>query len=595
MRIIIFDFEVFKFDTLLGAIIINENNGDEIFQSWNLNEISNFYENHKNDIWIGHNNSHYDNYILQTVYLTKNQTKVKNINDDIIKRNLKVKLSIKLYNYDLISNHFGSLKSIEAAVGKKISETKIDFDIDRPLYLEEKVLEEEYNRDDLYQTLDNFSSLFTEFQLRLEIIKEFNLPLESLSLTGTQIAEKVLGANRIDGIENEVISPKIHNNLILKNEKLIDYYLKEKFKTDEKLEIKICNVIHRVGSGGIHGAKEKIYCDKCLYLDVSGYYNLIMINFDLLPRSISKKGKDLYIYMYHEQLKLKGITELALKRQSYKVILLAVFGAMLNKYSKFYDPYKGDLVTITGQIYIVDLLEKLEGKIDLIQSNTDGIMVKPLPGHTDDEIIQIVDNWCKRTGFVIKPKTIYNVFQRDVNNYVYQDKEGNINAKGEALKHFECDDNPFITDLFNSKEPPIIAKGIVEYLINKKLPEKTIEENKEKLKYFQFICKKLSYDWIEYEKENGERKKLQDINRVFAMNDNFSKGMIYKYKIKDDKISKSRFASLPDSVFIFNEDIKNKEIFNEIYSKIDYNYYVKRIYERINEFLYIPQIKDVIL
>lgn len=589
MKIIIYDFEVFKYDVLFGAYIVNADGSKILYQSWDLEEIRGFYEINKNNIWIGHNIKEYDNLILQSIVEKKSNEQIKKVNDDIIKLGIKPKLYIQLYYYDLILNHFESLKAVEASVGKNISESEIDFNIDRPLTYEEKQETMQYNKDDLDQTYDDFEYLFDEFQLRLEIIKEFNLDISCISLTGTQVAERVLNANRIYNIENQVIKPYIYENLNLKNSDLIDYYLKEKFKTDEKLEIYICGVKHNIGNGGIHGAKENIYCKEALYLDVSGYYNLIMLNFNLLPRTIPESGKQLYRYMYEQQLALKGKPELAMKRGCYKTILLAVFGGMLNQYTNFYDPYKGDLVTITGQLFIVDLLEKLEGKINLIQSNTDGIMVVPSENSSEEEILQIVKDWCERTGFVIKPKKIYNIYQRDVNNYMYQSKDGEIEVKGEALKHYECNDNPFITDIFKSKEPPIIAKGIVNYFVYNKTPEETIDENKSNLKAFQFICKKGSYDYIEYEESKlfGDiiSYRLQNVNRVFAMKQSDIKGMIYKFKLKNGKTSKSRFPSLPNSIFVYNNEIFSEDSKKIIEEKIDYIYYIKRIYERILEFL----------
>lgn len=587
MKLIIFDFEVFKHDTLFGAKIL-EKNSSRIYQTWNLEDIKDFYEDNRDEIWIGHNNSHYDNYILQGIVMNKKEEDLRKINDDIIERDVKQKLHIPLYYYDLILNHFTGLKTVEAVMGKNISETGVDFNLDRKLTSEEKAKTESYNRDDLDQTYEDFNLLKDEFQLRLEMIREFNLSLDCLKLTGTQIAEKVLHAERIHNIDKQEIKPIIYDNLYLNNQQVLDYYLNEKFKTDEKLEIEICGVKHKLGSGGLHGAREKVICDECLYLDVSGYYNLIMINFDLLPRSIPQEGKKLYEYMYYQQLELKKHPELKLKRGVYKTILLSVFGAMRNKYCNFYDPYKGELVTITGQIFIIDLLEKLEGKIYLFQSNTDGIIVKPSKNSSEEEVLQIVKDWCERTHFVIKPKKIYNIIQRDVNNYLYQDEEGNIEVKGEALKHFACKENPFTTDSFNSKEPLIISKAIVNYLVNGIKPEQTIEKNKENLKLFQFVCKKQSYDWVEYEEIiDGETKtiKLQNVNRVFAMNDENKQGMIYKLKNRNGKISKSRFSSLPDSVFVYNNEILSDKTKVYLLNKIDYNYYIIRSYERIMEFL----------
>ena len=69
MNVVIFDFEVFKYDTLLGTLTIN---GDNLVykQMWSLDEIKNFYKAHIDDIWVGHNNDAYDNHILKASTLT---------------------------------------------------------------------------------------------------------------------------------------------------------------------------------------------------------------------------------------------------------------------------------------------------------------------------------------------------------------------------------------------------------------------------------------------------------------------------------------------------------------------------------------------
>ena len=586
-KIIIFDFEVFAHDTLFGAYILTENS-KELFQTWNLSTIKEFYINHKNDIWVGHNIKHYDNFILQGIIENKTEEELKIINDNIIVRDIKYKFYLPLNFYDLIENHFVGLKVVEAVVGKNISETEVDFNLNRKLSTDEKLLTNSYNKDDLDQTYDDFIYLKDEFQLRLEIIKEFKLDLSCLSLTGTQIAEKVLHSNRIHGIEFQRIAPKIYDTLQLKNQQVINYYLQERFKSEEKLDVVLCGVKHKLGRGGIHGAQENVSADEVLYLDVSGYYNLIMLNYDLLPRTINQEGRELYEYMYHQQLELKKYPELAMKRGVYKTILLSVFGAMNNKYCNFYDPYKGDLVTITGQIFIVDLLEKLEGKINLFQSNTDGIMVQPTNGYTEEDILAIVKEWCNRTHFVIKPKKIYNLIQRDVNNYIYVDEDGEITARGEAVKHSPCADNPFETNSYDSKEATIISKAIVEYLVHNIPVEQTIEENKNNLRLFQFVCKKNSYDWLEYE-ENSilevHSTKLQGVNRVFAFKDREKLGMIYKYKVRDGKTSKAKIANLPVSVFVYNDEILSNKAIKEVSEKIDYNYYIKRACEKILDFI----------
>lgn len=573
MKFIVFDFEVFRYDTLLGAIILEPNKDPVIYQTWDLDEIKKFYNENIESIWIGHNNSHYDNYILDAIINDKNVFEISKL---ITENNIKIKLKIYLRYYDLMSWHFGSLKAIEGQMGKNISETEVDFNLMRELTEEEKRKTESYNRDDLDQTLTDLKLCKSEIQLRFDMMKEFNLGFSTLRITENQIAEKVLKPVRIHGVEDMYIKPELPSTLRIKNEKMIKYYLNKEWEKTPKIILNICGVDHTIAKGGIHAAREKYHTDWAYYFDVSGYYNLVMINYDLLPRSLDEEGKKLYKHMYESQLKLKGIPGLENKRAAYKKICLAVFGAELNQYCDFYDPQKGRLVTLTGEIFLVDLLEKLEGKIELIQSNTDGIMVKPLNGVSEEELLSIVKEWCDRTGFTIKPTKIYDIHQRDVNNYMYRDEKGKIHVKGEIVKYYNLWDNPFLEDSYNSSTPYIIHHCIVEYWMNNKKPEEIIEENKRNLRMFQYIIKPLSFDYLTFEIDDKVTK-LQKVNRVFASK---TPGKIYK----NDKTRHNQYQNLPEAVFVHNNEILSDEVISELINKIDYNYYIKRAYERINEF-----------
>ena len=571
MRILIFDFEVFKYDTLLGVYDVNS---DKYIQTWDLGEIKSFYEKNKDAIWIGHNNSHYDNFILQSIIFDIDPYTT---SKEIINNDVRIRLEIPLIFYDIMSGHFTSLKVLEAYMGKNISESEVDFDIRRPLTDEEKLKTESYNRDDLDQTFEDLKFVKNEFQLRLELIKEFNLPLSALHSTEAQIAAMALHAHKIKDIELSPLKPRIYDNLKVENKKVRDFYLGESWSWKNGalrrfIKVKFCGTEHTIAAGGIHAGKLR-HEDSALYLDVSGYYNLVMINYNLLSRAIPEKGRKLYEFMYHEQLRLKKINPI--KRNVYKIILLAVFGAQSNKYCDFYDPYQGDLVRLTGEMFLIDLLEKLEGKADVIQSNTDGIMLKPLV--SEDEIMEVVNEWQERTGFVLKVEHIYNIIQRDVNNYMYKDADGNIHVKGEAVKHWECLENPFIRNSYDSKEPLIISKCIVEYYMNNKKQEDIIKENKDNIRLFQFICKKGTYDYLEY--DDGQKvSRLQKVNRCF-IGKNCS-GMIYKCKgVKRDK-----YSNVPGGVFVHNNAININ-----LNKKIDYNYYIRRSYERIEEFKLKPE------
>lgn len=586
MKIIIFDFEVFKYDTLLGAFILNDGEV-ELFQTWDLDEIKKFYEQNTESIWIGHNNTRYDNMILQAIVKGENPKKV---SDDIIVRNIKKYLNIPLYYYDLYNELHVGLKITEAFAGKKISMTTVDFNLDRPLTDDEKKRTEDYNYDDLDQTLDNFIEMYDTFELRLNLLAEYGFPLDDLPISGTRIAGKVLGAKKIWGIEKQKVKPHLYDNLKLENQDLIDYYMNETFKSRKQLKITLCDLEHKIGLGGIHAARPKYMADNLMYFDVSGYYNTIMINYKLLSRALPPESQKLYEKMFVDQKELKVTNPK--KRVIYKVVLLSVFGATYNKWTDFYDPEHYELISLTGQLFLTDLLEKLEGKIELVQSNTDGIIARPLV--ETKEIEAILKEWEDRTGFFLDLDYIDKLIQRDVNNYIML-KDEKVIVKGEAVKNYHAKKSVYWYGSYNATEPMIFDNCIVDYYLYDTMPEETIEKYMRELTMFQYISKKNTFDRLELEsEENGviTSEVVENITRSFASNDKQVKRMLYKCR-DNGKVKRAKVASLPDNIFVYNEEVKSEEAVKYLMERINYDYYVKRAYERIAEFMYIPKLKQL--
>ena len=259
---------------------------------------------------------------------------------------------------------------------------------------------------------------------------------------------------------------------------------------------------------------------------------------------------------------------------------------MLLEYTDFYDPYRGNLVMITGQLYLIDLLEKLNGKVELIQTNTDGIIVKLINKTTNEEVISIVEEWENRTGYTIKKVPIYDIWQRDVNCYMYR-ANNKIVVVGENAVYDNWQD-VFSRNMWKVNEPPIIAHCVVEYLMNNISPEDTIEKYKNELRMFQYIKKKDSYDYIilqkEYDNAMVTEEKIQNVNRFFA-----SKHLGYTctpYKVKSSKgvTKRTKISYLPSNVILYNKNI-NEGNLDDLKSKIDYDYYVLRAYEKIATFM----------
>ena len=567
-KIVIYDFEVFRFDVLLGLLIV-DGGKKRLFQTWDKEKMKDIYRRTKGTdwTWVGFNNTSYDDHIYEAILEGKDPYETSKA---IIQENWRrSRFDIRSFDVMRSTNKFVSLKVTELIRGERIDTSDVDFDLPRPLTEEEKKATERYNESDLEATLYNFSMFYNKFALKLDLIEEFGLDAKkALRATDAQLSAMVLGAKKIEGIESMEVTRPEYRNLRLKNEPLLRFYESEGWRSKVQKTIRIGNAELTVGSGGLHQAIPRCHYDKLLYCDVSGYYNLVMMNYNLLPRSVPPEGKARYRDMYRQQLEMKKSNPI--KRAGYKTVLLAVFGAQLNEYSDFYDPQQGYLVTITGQLFLCDLLEKLAPYVTIVQTNTDGVMLSLNNWDSERYIIGMIEDWERRTGFVIKKEKIYDLWQRDVNNYVYRAADGSIECKGEALRNWKIDDEAYSKmTLFDATNPPIVARGVIEYLMNQKSPESVVEAMKGDLRYFQYSCKKGAYDALLLDGEE-----IRSPSRAFAA----KKGSIEIQKAKDGR--KARVPNLPSPLLVWNGNIQDLDS-----ERINYGYYVSRIKERIDEFV----------
>ena len=596
MKVIIWDFEVFKHDTLLGVLFVDLDEGTvELKQTWDFDEIRKIYWHNFKTLWIGWNSNGYDDFIMEQIVSYKKNPF--DMSKKIVEEKFEGRCRLGFMSYDL-TNPFAraslGLKQTEAILGDSIETTEVSFDIDRKLTAKEKEQTEFYNFADLERTYKNFLKMKPNLELRLALIKEFNIPMNSgLKMTGTQIAASALKAQRNPALEFMEIKPHLYPSLRVENKDVLEWFLKEKFRDknnpDSTLSIDICGTNVTIAAGGMHSKTKKYYSKKAIYADISGYYNLIMINFDLLPRTLTEEGKKLYAFMYNEQLRLKKIDPV--KRKVYKEICLAVFGSMNNEWTDFYDPWKFSLVTTSGEMFLFDLLEKLDGLGFAFNVNTDGIMFEPYDWNDEEKIKGIIKEWVERNGFSVKTGIVYDYFGRDVNCYIMKEEDGKVVAKGDLFKNYDLSDSAFaMASFFNCKEPPIIAQGIVSALYNGLYPEQFVEQHKKEVKLFQYVVKKGGFDYLTFDEfyADGLPKfsmQIKSPSRVFASSLEFSYGTVAKHMEKNGIKKSNKYPSLPPSVFVHNGDINNNDAIDSLVDQIDYDYYVQRIYEQLGKLL----------
>lgn len=567
-----YDFEVFKEDWLVVIINPLEHNEKVIVNS--REELEEYYESHKNQIWVGYNSREYDSYILKGILC---DFEPKEINDFIIKYGNRGYMfsslfrQIKLNDYDVMSGARVGLKTLEGFMGNDMRETSVPFDIDRKLTDEEIQDTIKYCKHDVKQTMEVFLNRKGDFDTHMNIIKVFNLPMSYISKTQAQLIGSILGASRRN--YDDEFDIKIPNTLRLnKYKEVLEWYLdlqNRRYKDDKgkkvQLDIMVADCPHVFAWGGVHGALNK-YNGEGVYLmaDVASLYPSLMIVYNYFSRSIKNPQK--YIDIYKTNLEMKKTNHK--DRPVYKLICNTTYGCMKDKSNPLYDPQMANNICIAGQLLLLDLIEKLEPHIErLIQSNTDGILLK-LKSMNDFNIIDdIVYEWEARTGLQMEFDLYRKVFQKDVNNYVIlpYEKDKKVKKKGAYTKD--------LSDL--DYDLPIVNEALVNYMVNDVSIEDTVYSCRDYRKFQKIV--KVSNKYI-CGFHNGERLKDKTF-RVFASkrkNDD----IIGKVKLKNHVEVIEKFANTPLHCFIDNSEVKNKKPPRYL----DKDWYIDLAIERLRQY-----------
>lgn len=566
---IFYDFEVFQEDWLVVLIDPSKKQITEIVND--SEHLSHFYEENKNDIWIGYNNNHYDQYILKAILLGFDPKKV---NDWIIKkkkdgwRYSSLFRTISMNNYDVASRTDRGLKFFEGCMGSMIKESSIPFDIPRKLTEEEIQETFKYCRHDVEETIKVFLNKIDDFNTVMYFIKRFNLPLSDVSLTKAQLAAKLLGANgKGHSFDDEFQFPILDCLDLKKYKRVADWYKNPENHDYSKSQkgVIVHGVEHKFSWGGGHGAIPKFHAKgDFLIIDVTAYYPSMQMQYKFGYRVMDKPENFEFIHGSNIKFKLEGNKK---ARQPFKILDNAISGQMKQKSSKMYDPMGNNSICINGQLLLLDLVEHLEPYCKLIQNNTDGILLQLMNYERDFDLIDAeVAKWEKRTGMKMDFDTFFGeIFQKDVNNYLLVDREnGAVKAKGAYVKK--------LSDL-DYGDFPIVNKALVEYMVNGVPVERTIN-GCDQLKEFQMVTKIGSkYEHLLH----GDKELKEKCVRAFASlrsND----GGLKKLHIAKGKYEK--VASSPERCFLFNDAVNGVKV----PEYLDKQFYVNMAKNRLNDF-----------
>lgn len=560
-----FDFEVFRYDWLVVFKDLISNKYTIIKN--NKEELKKYLDKNKSSLFIGYNNSNYDNYILKSILLDIDPYYVSSIIINKDKSGRIYRLAkwsdINFYSYDVsFGLGFTSLKENEAYLGISIDECPIDFNQTNPLTYEQwdKVIE--YCKRDVDATCLLFEKTQSEFETKLYLCNEFGLDKSYLNKGNQAIIERVLGAERKFNCTdaNDPFDFSQLNLKIKKYKKVIEYF-SQPTDMQKGLELDICGVPHTFGIGGIHGAIPNFsYSGKLMNIDVASYYPSMMIEYDWFARSVPQEKKKLYAKMKADRIVLKKTNKKL--SDAYKLVLNTTYGCYKYEYCNLYDPRMANNICIGGQVMLVDLLENLEPYCKVVQSNTDGIIIIPTD---EDKVKEVVKDWEERTRMVMEISYGVKIVQKDVNNYVFKKEDGSVKAVGGYVRQYKPRDL--------RRTLSVIDKALVEHLINDVSIEEYIHSNNDPLDY-QIVSKVgKTYDRVFFESD-GVQTPTNFVNRAFA---GFNAGRLYKQK---EGKNKEMVANHPSNTFIWDKDVSDLDM-----SLIDKQWYIDMTYKRLNDYM----------
>lgn len=428
----------------------------------------------------------YDSVMIEAACQGFNNATLKNINDTLIGIGDEKGLQpwqvrkqfgigkFQLDHIDLIEP--APLRATLKIYGGRLHAPKMQ---DLPIEPEDIILKSDvepmrlYCRNDLDNTEMMLRQLDSELDLRQTMSEEYNVDL--LSKSDAQIAEEVIKSEMqskydITPKRNKIKSGTIYrfispNNISFKTDILKDIHRQycelpitvnksghvdfnfeigeeDRIKTGKrkgelpeaksKLKFLIGDTKYTIGIGGIHSNEKKARHTNeegiLREYDVASYYPNIILNNSLFPKHLGIPFLEVYRSIVARRLKAK-LDGNKVVNESLKITINGSFGKFASKWSFLYSPDLMMQVTITGQLTLLMLIERLElAGIKVVSGNTDGIVVKTNKNN-EKLIADIIDEWEFDTNYSMGMTDYKSLNSRDVNNYIAI-KESSIKGKG---------------------------------------------------------------------------------------------------------------------------------------------------------------------
>jgi hypothetical protein len=347
--------------------------------------------------------------------------------------------------------------SLKAYAGRLHTKRMQDLPIDPDEHIDQAKRDTLYSYlgNDLQGTVDLLTELQPQIALRESMSDEYNIDLRSKS--DAQIAEAVI-KHEIEKITGRrIYKPEVRPGTFLyKPPKFIQFETEVMQRTlrdvmrssfvvrrDGRVDmppalaqaaIHLGTGVYRMGIGGLHSSEVSVsqYSDDEYVLldrDVTSYYPWIILILKLFPPHLGEVFLKVYKAIVDRRISAKaaGLKSIA---ETLKIVINGSFGKFGSPYSLLYAINLMIQVTVTGQLSLLMLIERLVLRgFEVISANTDGLVTK-VPRARRAEFEAIVIDWEMDTGFNTEETEYRSVHSRDVNNYIAITAEGKVKLKG---------------------------------------------------------------------------------------------------------------------------------------------------------------------
>ena len=243
--------------------------------------------------------------------------------------------------------------------------------------------------------------------------------------------------------------------------------------------LRIGGGVYRMGIGGLHSSEQAqtlVADDKHLLrdFDVNSYYPAIILNGGLAPKHLGRNFLDVYREIVQRRLKAKRAKD-KVTADALKIVANSAFGKLGSMYSPLYSPDLMIQVTLTGQLALLMLIERIEQfnpMLRVMSANTDGIVTLA----QDAALLNaIVAEWEQTTGYETEETRYRMLASRDVNNYVAIKTDGEVKTKGVYAS----------AGLMKNPANTICARAVCDWLAHRSPIEETVLRSNDVREFLQ--------------------------------------------------------------------------------------------------------------